>query len=151
MVRLTVLSRHVLICSCDQCHKLSNLSGFRFHAHGHRLDCSETPSIRTGSSRGSLLWSWMLPTTCGMLSFVMEQCVPDMSARILGRFSLRIVDNKANGKVSVWLGRQRKRRGPFAGPTHDSSVFDSVRLLQQLARNELDPRRWQRHRHWPPC
>ena len=63
-------------------------------------------------------------------------CVLDMSARVLGRFSLVRVNNKANGKVTVDLrgnpGREAFRRtleGPFAWPTHNSSVIDPVRLL----------------------
>ena len=110
----------------------------------------------------SLLWSRMLLPTCVWdVVFRHETCVPDMSARVLSRFSLGIVNNEANRKVQVNLYGNpgeavfnRKRPGPFAGPAHNSSVFDSVRLLQHesFARKErAGPRRWQRHRHWPPC
>ena len=141
-MRLSVLSRHVLICSSDQCHTLSNFTDSYRWVYGavSAVDfaflCMATDSIarrrprlalalREGPSCGH---GCCRPRVSGMLSFVIEH-VCETCARILGRFSLGIVYNKAkNGKVYLNLDNQRP--GPFAGPTHNSSVSCSVRLLQ---------------------
>ena len=141
------------LCRTSLIHIVGSMScvscGFRFPVHGHRFDCTETPSIRTGSSRGSLLWSWMLRPTC-VWDVVSRHgtCVPEMSADISGLiFVGGLLTTRRTKKVEVVLDEnpgykkflwKRFIQGPFAGPAHDSSVFDSVRLLQQLARNELD-------------
>ena len=79
----------------------------------------------------------LLPTCVWDVVLRHGTCVQRLSARILSRFSLGIVNNKANGKVQINFSGNpgeeafdRKRRGPLAGPAHNSSVFDSVRFLQ---------------------
>ena len=144
-------------CCCDQCHTLSYLTdSYRWvcglvSAVDFAFLCMATDSIArrrprfaralrqgpcSGHGCGACVWD---------VVFRHGTCVTDTSAHILGEFSLGIVDNEANGKVKVVFycnpgeeAFRRKRQGPFAGPAHDSSVFDSVRLLQQLARNKLD-------------
>ena len=99
---------------------------------------------------GPFLWSRMLLPTCVWdVVFRHGTCVPDMSARILSRFSLGIVNNKANGKVQIYL------RGTTQGTTHSNASaevrwqgqhttqvfsipFDSCNMNRLLASNELD-------------
>ena len=154
MVRLSVLNRHVLICSCDQCHTLSYLTdSYRWicglvSAVDSACLCMATDSIARRRPRfalalreGPCCGYGCCPRVSGMLSFVMEHVcqIRPRTSWVDFRWGLsttrRMERLKWSSTATQFL---RKRQGPLAGPAHDSSVFDSVRLLQQLASNELD-------------
>ena len=88
-----------------------------------------------------------------------RRCVPDMCASVQGQFSFGIVSNKANGKVQViMVGNpdrevfDRRLAGPSGGPTHNSSIFHCVTLLDHESSRCKEiavPREWQRHQNWP--
>ena len=95
----------------------------------------------------------------------LQECPPlsKMCARhvcvCLGPVFFRDCQNKANGKVEVYMcgnpGEEvfdRMLAGPSGGPTHNSSIFDCVTLLDHESsrcKERAVPREWQRHQHWP--
>ena len=165
---LSVLDRHVLICSCDQ-HTdpypwvcgLVSVVDFAFPYVATDSIARRRPRLPLALREGTFCGHGCCgPRMYGVLSFVMEHVRQTCPRASWVGFSSEKVNTKAHGRVKVFLygsagyeAFQRKLQGPLAGPSHNSSVFDSVRLMQHepFARKErAGLLLWQRHRHWPP-
>ena len=133
----------------------------RLISMSHSLGSTWFCSLVAAVARASLFWSGKLRHTRVCKNVLRCRSAPDMCASVQGQFSFGIVSNKANGKVEVWMvgnpGEEvfdRMRAGPSAGPTHNSSICDSVTLVDHessCCKERVGPREWQRHQHWPSC